>query len=344
MVSWRNAALRPSRRPAPCELDWYEVLVALATHDERRRAHRARDDPHVRASGPDGTLAGDPHLLAPVGLLDGVVVVAVDALGLDSVGHGRPQSRQCGVHHLLAVAPGVALGPEHVRHVGVELRPALRQPGQVAVLEDLTLLLGDQASRLDVGRGQLVADAPAARVQHDPDAVALVQADLDEVVAASEAAELHRRWSSSDARRARMPNPAVVPGPRAPAAHWPRNARAPFRHRPGSGRGASRGARRGRPAARLRVRLVSAATMPQPMSTPTAEGRSAFLVATTLPTVAPRPKCASAIRQTGPARIGSREVRSACSRALSSSSLAHEVRFAVDLLRHRVHFPSAWTQ
>ena len=69
--------------------------------------------------------------------------------------------------------------------------------------------------------------------------------------------------------------------------------------------------------------------MPQPMSTPTAEGRTAFLVATTLPTVAPSPKCASAIRQTGPARIGSREVRSACSRALSSSSLAHEVRFAL---------------
>ena len=52
-------------------------------------------------------------------------------------------------------------------------------------------------------------------------------------------------------------------------------------------------------------------------------------MATTLPTVAPRPKCASAIRQTGPARIGRREVRSACSRALSSSSLAHEVRLGL---------------
>ena len=100
------------------------------------------------------------------------------------------QSRQRGVHHLLAVAPGVALGPQHVRHVGVELRSALRQPGEIAVLEDLVLLLGDQASGLDVGRGQLVPDAPAARVQHDPDAVALVQADLDEVIATAEAAEL----------------------------------------------------------------------------------------------------------------------------------------------------------
>ena len=53
------------------------------------------------------------------------------------------------------------------------------------------------------------------------------------------------------------------------------------------------------------------------------------MVATTLPTVAPRPKCASAMRQTGPARIGRREVRNACSRALSSSSLAHEVRFGL---------------
>ena len=53
-----------------------------------------------------------------------------------------------------------------------------------------TLVLGDQASGLDVGCGQLVSDAPAARVQHDPDAVALVQADLDEVIAAPKAAEL----------------------------------------------------------------------------------------------------------------------------------------------------------
>ncbi len=88
-----------------------------------------------------------------MGLLHGVVVVAVNAFGLDGMRHRDPQSRQGSVHHLLTVAPGVALGPQHVRHVGVELRAALGQPGQVAVLEDLTLLLGEQASRLDVGGG-----------------------------------------------------------------------------------------------------------------------------------------------------------------------------------------------
>jgi hypothetical protein len=124
-------------------------------------------------------------------LLDRVVVVAVDALGLDGVGCDGAQGRQRGVHHLLAVAPGVALGPQHVRHVGVELRSALRQPGEIAVLEDLVLLLRDETSGLDVGRGQLVPNAPTARVQHNPDTVALVQADLDEVIAASEASELH---------------------------------------------------------------------------------------------------------------------------------------------------------
>ena len=109
---------------------------------------------------------------------------------LDSVRNGRPQRCEGGVHHLLTVAPGVALRPQHVRHVGIELRAALRQPGEIVVLEDLSLFLGDQASRLDVARGQLVSDAAAARVQHDPDAVALVEADLDEVIAAAEAAEL----------------------------------------------------------------------------------------------------------------------------------------------------------
>ena len=38
--------------------------------------------------------------------------------------------------------------------------------------------------------GQLVSDASAARVQHDPDPVAFVEADFDKVVATTEAAEL----------------------------------------------------------------------------------------------------------------------------------------------------------
>src|SRR5512145_2486774 len=48
------------------------------------------------------------------------------------------------------------------------------------------------ARELDEVGADRVADAAAARVQHDPHAVRLVQAHLDEVVAAAERAELVR--------------------------------------------------------------------------------------------------------------------------------------------------------
>ena len=54
-------------------------------------------------------------------------------------------------------------------------------------------LVAQPLGRLDVGLGQLVADAPAAGVEHDPHVVALVEADLHEVVARAEGAELGQR-------------------------------------------------------------------------------------------------------------------------------------------------------
>jgi hypothetical protein len=46
------------------------------------------------------------------------------------------------------------------------------------------------------------------------------------------------------------------------------------------------------------VRLVRTAIIPQPMSTPTAAGMIAPFVGTTLPTVAPLPRCTSGIAAT----------------------------------------------
>ena len=88
----------------------------------------------------------------PRGSPDGVIVVAVDALGLDSVRHGckneppvwRPMIRP----RLLEVR---GLPSQHVRHVGIELWAALRQPSKVAVLEDLSLFLCYEASCLGCG-------------------------------------------------------------------------------------------------------------------------------------------------------------------------------------------------
>ena len=69
------------------------------------------------------------------------------------------------------------------------------------------------------------------------------------------------------------------------------------------------------------------AAMPQPMSTPTADGITALSVGITEPIVAPLPRWASGISARCPARIGSRAVTAAWSRVSSSSSLAHDSTF-----------------
>ena len=50
--------------------------------------------------------------------------------------------------------------------------------------------LGILARQVDEIRGQRVADAAAARMEHDPDAVGFIEADLDEMVAAAQRADL----------------------------------------------------------------------------------------------------------------------------------------------------------
>jgi hypothetical protein len=66
-------------------------------------------------------------------------------------------------------------------------------------------------------------------------------------------------------------------------------------------------------------RLVRTAIMPQPMSTPTAAGMMAPRVATTLPTVAPIPRCTSGITATCRCTNGSRAIRSNWARASTSN-------------------------
>src|SRR5690242_2552891 len=64
---------------------------------------------------------------------------------------------------------------------------------------------------------------------------------------------------------------------------------------------------------------VLRAIMPQPMSTPTAAGHTAPFVATTLPTVAPMPRCTSGIAATCLKTNGSDAVFFSC--AIASGSI-----------------------
>jgi hypothetical protein len=60
--------------------------------------------------------------------------------------------------------------------------------------------------------------------------------------------------------------------------------------------------------------------MPQPMSTPTAEGMIAPRVGITEPTVAPMPQCTSGMTAMCPCTTGRRAVWRSCSRAFSATS------------------------
>ena len=166
--------------------------------------------------------------------------------------------------------------------------------------------------QLDEVRADPVAHAARAAVEHEPDAVRLVQAHLDEVVPGAERAEWFtwfellirpclaviasnrglRSLPRGDGRRWRVLPRALVAAPRRP----------PVRHR-SLDRRAHRAQALGQVAGGQRG---STAIMPQPMSTPTAAGMIAPTVGMTLPTVAPIPQWTSGIAATQPWTNGSR--------------------------------------
>ena len=98
-----------------------------------------------------------------MGLLLGVVVVAVDPLGfLDRPTSPRLEAGGNSVHHLLTVEERERLRPAKLTDVGPELIVAFHEVGEVGVWqvdEPLgALLLGD----LDVMHGYLVTNATRA--------------------------------------------------------------------------------------------------------------------------------------------------------------------------------------
>ena len=98
-----GAATSPGpRRGCSCE----RLRVALAAHDERLGAHRARDDPQLALARAHRALAGDEHVLAEVVLPRHVVVVAVDRLQLARRTAWRVPSRSAREHVASSSARG----------------------------------------------------------------------------------------------------------------------------------------------------------------------------------------------------------------------------------------------
>ena len=181
----------------------------------------------------------------------------------------------------------------------------------------------------DVVPADGIADTARPRVQHRPDGVVLVQADLDEVVAGPQRAEVAdgaiggpaqpgragddgiksslERTPIRDDGRGRVFPRSLVPSPAGGAPV--RNAALDFGY---AGRLRSSGRS-------LAPREVRTAIIPQPMSTPTAAGTMAPDVGMTEPTVAPNPQCTSGIAATCLCTNGSRAVLRSWSHAFSST-------------------------
>ena len=88
------------------------------------------------------------------------------------------------VHHLLAVEEGEALRPVQFAEVIVEFRGALPEVGQILVRQRLAD--AGLPRDLDVLARDLVSHPAGAGVQEHPHPVEFIEAELDEVVAATE--------------------------------------------------------------------------------------------------------------------------------------------------------------
>src|SRR5205807_3455321 len=94
------------------------------------------------------------------------------------------------LHHLGAVGARIVLRPADRVDVVVEVLRPFRKIGEIAVRQMKLVALCIPARELDEIAADRVADAAAAGMQHYPDALRFVEADLDEVVAAAKRAEL----------------------------------------------------------------------------------------------------------------------------------------------------------
>ena len=164
------------------------VRVAQAPDDVRPGTHRAGDDAQLALPGADRALARDQQLLAEVHLLGHVVVVAVHRVREADARAEALQHILVESQHGFAVGPSVALGPEQVAPVLLHLARPGQEDGEIAIGQ--ALVVGQLLRPADMDFRQRLPDVARSRMQHQPDPVLGVEAQLEEVVAAAQRAEL----------------------------------------------------------------------------------------------------------------------------------------------------------
>ena len=115
-------------------------------------------------------------------------MVAVHGVGETHVRAEPPQHVFVEMQHRLAVRARVPLRPEQVAAVLLHLPRAREEDGEVAVGQ--VAVVRQLLRPPDVDFRQRFADVPRPGMEHQPDAVLGVQAQLEEVVPAAERAQL----------------------------------------------------------------------------------------------------------------------------------------------------------
>src|ERR1051326_296294 len=159
--------------------------VTLAPHDVRTRSHAAGNDSYVTLTRADGALARDKHVLAILVLPGHVGVMATYDFhtGLERGNFSRALYRRDHIpHHQIAVRQGVVLRPVHRADVVLEVLRALWQVGKILVRQVDHPLAHILLRQLNEKRAKAIAYATRSRMQQEPNVLALIETDLDEVV------------------------------------------------------------------------------------------------------------------------------------------------------------------
>src|SRR6266436_6292964 len=97
------------------------------------------------------------------------------------------------IHHQFAIEPRVALRPSYRLDVLVEVLGAFFEIGEIPIRQIANQMAHILFCQLDEICSDAITNSARAAVQHQPYAIALVEADLDKMIARAERAQMRGR-------------------------------------------------------------------------------------------------------------------------------------------------------
>ncbi len=118
--------------------------------------------------------------------------MAVHRLLMGGEGFGDRGGQRCQhpIHHHLAVVVRIILRPAHRLQIVVIMTTAFAEIGEIAIGKMGNMLLHIFLRQRNKQRADRIAHAARAAVQHHPDPIGLIEADLDKVVACAERSQM----------------------------------------------------------------------------------------------------------------------------------------------------------